>query len=104
MGAGLYDSRRAKRKKRLLRASIVVFLGSKCANQNCKWINEAGTIGCNDPHMLQIDHKNGGGTQERKLYNRCVFALYKLIYKYPDRYQLLCANCNWKKRFMLGEH
>jgi RNase P subunit RPR2 len=30
-------------------------------------------------------------------------AYYKLVAQTPSRYQVLCANCNWIKRFEMGE-
>lgn len=46
--------------------------------------------------LLHIDHINGGGLQERKKLSQA--QLYRKILFDPDPYQLLCANCNWRKR------
>jgi hypothetical protein len=74
-------------------------LGNRCANPNCRWLNEDGTFGCTDKDMLQIDHVDGGGVQEHKAlkYNHSRFHK-KVIADTTGKYQLLCANCNWKKR------
>lgn len=65
-------------------------LGNKC--QRC---------GFDDERALQIDHVNGGGSQERKFktfqgsFNNNVI---RSFMKGEDKYQILCANCNWIKR------
>ena len=74
-----------------LRAEVLALMGGCCVR--CGYEGTA----------LQIDHVNGGGHQERlreahtttlrKIRNRL-----KADGKYPD-YQLLCANCNWEKRY-----
>ena len=48
-----------------------------------------------DPRVLQIDHVNADGHLERHLSRS---QLYTQVFKEPKRYQLLCANCNWRKR------
>jgi hypothetical protein len=65
-------------------------LGGKCIK--CGFI---------DIRALQIDHIHGGGLKElRKNGN---YAIYYKIVKDPEKakedYQVLCANCNWIKRF-----
>ena len=57
--------------------------------------------GFSDPRALQIDHINGGGSKERKErgfngnFHRHVL---KSFINKENKYQLLCANCNWIKR------
>lgn len=63
---------------------IFTLLGSKCK-----------TCGLKDDRVLQIDHVNSDGAKERKLSR---IALYNKVEEEPKRYQLLCANCNWRKR------
>jgi len=80
--------------RRKLRSQIEIALGSKC--KSC---------GFSDPRALQIDHINGGGHKERltlgstSLLRKCI----RLMQNSPDiffsNYQLLCANCNWIKRY-----
>lgn len=73
-----------------VRIAAVKKLGSKCVK-----------CGYTDPRALQIDHINGGGTKEhREIGNGRV---YKKVLKNTDGYQLLCANCNWVKRWNNGE-
>ncbi len=72
---------------------IFDLLGSKCS-----W------CGITDLRVIQIDHVNGGGTAERKKpgqksrwnYYRGIFGE---ISAGSKNYQLLCANCNWIKRW-----
>lgn len=56
--------------------------------------------GFEDARALQIDHINGGGVQE--LRSISYYKLYKWIIENCDdareKYQILCANCNWIKR------
>lgn len=76
---------------RKLRQSVLEALGGKC--QKC---------GFEDKRALQIDHINGGGSKERKEkgfggnFHKHVL---KSFMANEQKYQLLCANCNWIKRF-----
>jgi hypothetical protein len=98
-----YDAKSAPRKRehtkavrRERRKQVIDLLGGKCASENCRWLNDDGTLGCTNELLLQIDHKKGGGTQERaKLsYDRML----RLILSGKTKpYQLLCAGCNWLK-------
>jgi hypothetical protein len=80
---------------RALRAEVVTLLGGKCVR-----------CGIDDSDVLQIDHRNGGGCKEIKAlgsgypYLKRVrnAVLNSKRRKSVSRYQLLCANCNWKKR------
>ena len=71
-----------------VRKMLLEKMGGKCLH-----------CGETDACCLQIDHINGGGTQEtRKIGNKGV---YRKILKSDDwqkEYQLLCSNCNWRKR------
>jgi hypothetical protein len=63
---------------------------SKCGKENWK--------------VLQIDHINGGGTRERKLKgckkgNTLYREILKQIRNEDKKYQLMCADCNWEKRY-----
>ena len=78
-------------------SKVINFLGSRCANPKCRWLNEDGTMGCTDTDLLQLDHVYDDGYLERRrrwTWQRVLQALQKGT----DRYQLLCACCNWKKR------
>jgi hypothetical protein len=69
-----------------LREKAIQVLGGKCAR--CP---------VDDFRCLQIDHVNGGGTKERSRIGP--LAIYRKIIRGASGYQLLCANCNWIKRF-----
>lgn len=76
---------------RKLRNNVIDKLGGKCA-----------TCGFYDKRALQIDHVNGGGSKERKerKYKGSFHAhVLKSFLAKENKYQLLCANCNWIKRF-----
>lgn len=74
--------RQRKRKDTLER------LGGKCAR-----------CGFGDWRALQIDHVNGGGTQERQLFKSQQTYVNFVLANNNGRYQILCANCNWIKRY-----
>lgn len=85
-----------RRKKR--RNEIIQLLGSKCSNPYN--LNHGDFL--IDKRCLQIDHVNGGGQKQLKInqqgemyYRR----LLKEIKAGSKDYQLLCANCNWIKRY-----
>jgi hypothetical protein len=76
---------------KMLRDAVITFLGGKC--KRCQF---------SDRRALQIDHVNGGGWKEnRSTANRDI---YLKIFSGDQNYQLLCANCNWIKRYENGEH
>jgi hypothetical protein len=72
---------------------VIVKLGAKCVK-----------CGFSDLRALQIDHIAGGGAQEllrgstqnRRHYYKKVL---ESIAAKENKYQLLCANCNWIKRW-----
>jgi len=82
-------------RRRERREKAIAKLGGRCSSSTCRWLNDEGTLGCTDPRLLQIDHKNGGGTQERaKLsYDKMLLR----VLEHSEDYQLLCACCNWLK-------
>jgi len=69
------------------RIEILDFLGGKC---HC---------GFSDWRALQIDHVNGGGVKHHRELYRNIVKFYADIRKNPKKYQVLCANCNWIKRY-----
>ena len=87
------SQRESKLKKK---EEIHSLLGNKCIK-----------CGFNDNRALQIDHIYGGGYIERKEYNKNPSKYYKniltSILSFENKYQLLCANCNWIKRFENNE-
>jgi hypothetical protein len=58
--------------------------------------------GVNDSRVLQFDHLDGGGTRDR---NNGISPLgvVKAAIRTPSLFQVLCANCNWIKRFENSE-
>ena len=88
--------------KAKLKQEIFNLLGNQCSNPNCLVPS-----GCKDIDCFQIDHVNGGGRQERLKF-RHMEQYYKFILQKikarSKEYQLLCANCNVKKRVqIIGE-
>ncbi len=57
------------------------------------------SCGFDDIVCLSIDHVNGGGTRHIKTLGGGSF-LYRWLKKndFPQGYQTLCMNCQWKKR------
>lgn len=76
-----------------LRKQIMERLGTSCAK-----------CGFDDIRALQIDHINGGGKREILSFNGNTRNYYKsLVKKDLSDYQILCANCNWIKRYENNE-
>ena len=78
---------------RTLKLKIIDKYGGKC--NRC---------GFNDWRALQIDHVNSNGYQERELIRKR-----RTYYKYvledkSGNYQILCANCNWIKKYENNEN
>lgn len=69
------------------RLKAIELLGNKCIN-----------CGESDWRCLQFDHINGGGTKEHSKICRSKF-LHNIINGTRRDIQLLCANCNWKKKY-----
>ena len=88
-----YNRTYTREYRRKLRKEIVAQYGGKCAR-----------CGFDDIRALQIDHLNGAGAKHRKE----VVSAYLILgwlkrNKYPKGFQILCANCNWIKRFENNE-
>mgnify|MGYP001561252533 CR=1 FL=1 len=79
-----YQSQTAEAQKLL--SEIHAKLGGKC--KHC---------GFSDIRALQIDHKNGRGGKERRNHTNLV-GYRRFVLENIEKYQLLCANCNWIKR------
>lgn len=91
-----YDRYRNREYRRKQRNIIIEALGGKCVR-----------CGFADKRALQIDHINGGGSKERKERNfegQFHGMVLKSFLNAENKYQLLCANCNWIKRFENNEH
>lgn len=73
------------------RIQVIKLMGGKCVK--CLF---------NDIRALQIDHINGGGSKERRAVGFSGTFYSNVINSFnnnENKYQLLCANCNWIKRF-----
>lgn len=85
----------ARKTRRKARINIINILGGKCIR-----------CGYSDYRALQIDHVNGDGSSERKLVTSRGW--YSIVEKSflagENRYQLLCANCNWIKKYENDEN
>jgi hypothetical protein len=74
------------------RARVLEVMGGRCVR-----------CGFSDWRALQIDHINGGGRVDRELYaNKDQYL--RAVLRSLEKYQLLCANCNWIKKYERGEH
>jgi len=77
-----------------LKTAVYELLGNKCVH-----------CGFSDIRALQIDHINGGGNKEvRKVSGNYYKFLLTDIPNNPEKYQTLCANCNWIKRSINNEN
>lgn len=74
-----------------LRKKTIEKYGGRCAR-----------CGNDDFRVLQIDHVNGGGKKELKQTAPTTYAL-RVLNDKSNKYQLLCANCNWIKRYENNE-
>lgn len=75
------------------RAEMIAAYGGKCA-----------CCGEAEPQFLQLDHIHNDGHVDRKVHktsDKLIRALRRLGWP-RDRYQLLCANCNFGKRMNGG--
>jgi hypothetical protein len=101
-------NQRARRRYLKAKLEAVQALGGRCACTlpDC-W--HRGPCPIVDHRIIQFDHVRGGGKQEvLKSISGGVERLryYRRITKSANagerKYQLLCANCNWMKRMVLG--
>lgn len=84
---GVPDKSLSKMQKALrkLKAEVVAGYGGKCVN-----------CGESTIEFLEIDHIEGGGRQHLESLTRRFYNVLK-DQNYPAGYQVLCANCNWRK-------
>ena len=82
------DGKVKKLNKPQVRIATLMLLGGKCS-----------TCGENDHRCLQIDHVNGGGCYDRLDGNKSWSIAHIWYGGLIEKYQVLCANCNWKKRY-----
>jgi len=74
-----------------LRAAVIRLYGGQC---NC--------CGETIPHFLELDHINGGGTAELKRLGWKRMYRNALQHYMPNKYQILCVNCNRGKERNCG--
>ncbi len=86
------DRANARKYRDRKRAEIISMLGGRCV-----------VCGFSDFRALQIDHVNGGGSQERKAVSSMSSYYDNVLKSGGIGYQLLCANCNQIKRYESGE-
>lgn len=86
---------RTRNYRNRLRDGVIKTLGNECLS-----------CGIKDKRVLQVDHIWGGGSKELKnsgngpsYYKRIL----KSIENNENKYQVLCANCNWVKRHTNNE-
>lgn len=79
-----------------VRKEILSFFGGVCR------------CGFGDWRALQIDHINGGGLHDPLIKGHQIWRFRKYLKENPEearrKYQLLCANCNWIKRYEENEN
>ncbi len=81
--------------RRRQRASALDLLGRRC--RHC---------GLDDARVLEIDHIEGDGSRDRsnRRRNGSGYMVGQVLAGTEGRFQLLCANCNWRKRVSNQEH
>ena len=85
-------SAQRKARSRRDRAKMFELLGNKCV-----------CCGESDPVYFQIDHINNDADYSGPNSNKAGSIQLRHYLAEPDRYQLLCANCNYAKRMNSGE-
>ena len=89
---------KALKYRKILKQKVFDHYGNKC---NCPECQE------NNPLFLTIDHVNNDGNKHMGVNTKKRIAgeyLYRMIIKenFPDKYQILCMNCNFGKRMNKG--
>lgn len=79
----------SKRYHQKIREQVIEAMGGECCQ-----------CGYSDKRALHIDHKNADGGKIRGRTNNGWSKMYHEIIKGlgKEKYQLLCANCNWIKK------
>jgi hypothetical protein len=98
--------RSGKKRRDRLRNEIITLLGGKCSSPTCAVPN-----GMTDKRCLQIDHLNREAKHREKYHGQALNSseaylreVLTSIKSGKKNYQLLCANCNWIKRFENKEY
>jgi hypothetical protein len=99
-GTSLQTESYRRQYRQRIRRKVIILLGGKCSNPNCRHMGEDGVLGCKDERLLHVDHPDGGGNIERKVFFKASHSFYKHILDAGGKgYRLLCAQCNWLHRF-----
>ncbi len=86
---------RNNKANRDIKIKVLQHYGATCAWPNC---------GITDDDLLTIDHiENDGAEERRNPDTKGGGAFYRFLVKngYPDKYQILCWNHQWKKRMLV---
>lgn len=87
--ARLEAVRKAERSKR---NRLITLYGGKCA-----------ICGNENRNVLQLDHIHGDGCRERDILGNTKAVYTNALNTFrPDRYRILCANCNMEQRIING--
>jgi hypothetical protein len=79
------ERRLASKRNRLKNRTLILnHYGNACAR-----------CGITDSRILDLNHINRNGAEERRKYNRINLNSIVINSGYPDTYNLLCRNCNW---------
>lgn len=91
-----YFKKKTKEKTNAFRNQAISLLGGRC--KRCAYNT--------DYRVLFVDHVNGGGTAIRRKIGQWKHFrnIIDEIKNGSNDYQLLCANCNWLKRYENNEH
>lgn len=76
-----------------VRIETIRLLGGKCVR-----------CGFEDWRALQADHVNGRGEECKKAQISLYYDIKLCLRREIKKYQCLCANCNWIKRYENDEH
>lgn len=85
-----YKSAWSKENYYSVKTEVLEALGDKCSR-----------CGIDDRRVLCIDHIDGGGYKELRSMSAVKYLHHVL--ENLEKYQILCHNCNWIKRFENGE-
>ena len=91
-------------KKTELKLKVITYY-SKETMKCIGWDQKGCPWNVNDMDVLTIDHINGGGNMHRASIKKIGWIFYDWLIKnnYPDGYQVLCMNCQFKKKIQKNE-
>ena len=100
-----YLNRKTKEKNQRYRDKLFQILGGTICNcKGCLW--HKGRCVVSTSLCLQFDHLDGGGSKDQREHG-ALPRMWKYYVNHPEeakrKLQVLCVNCNWIKRIILGE-